>query len=363
MKIALLNLPIDLNYGGNIQRFALSHVLISMGHDVEHIQLLKNVQIQLPIYKRYLVYAKRVLDIAIGRKHKDILYERNKIKGYQNVFRFYDKNVPHTDKKFYNRQDLNDYDWSGFDAFIVGSDQVWREDMTEQIGLDNYFFSFLSTINKIKIAYAVSFGKDSIKSPKVKFPSIPFLYKGFKAVSVREKSALEILENEGMNSPEPEFVLDPTLLLSRQDYVGLLKKEGYDNYCPNRYVLTYFINNDLFEHNVVREYADKKNLEIVNVTMDSMSKISIPHWIYLFMHAEYVFTDSYHGVVFSLLFNRPFEIKYNIHGGTSRIESLMVILGITDSKMIEWNSVNIKISEYRSKSLDFLRNSLNRERK
>ncbi len=358
MKIALLNLPIDLNYGGNIQRYALSLVLRRMGHTVFHIQLLHRARISLPLYKRYFVYLKRIIFSLVGLEHKDVFYEKQISKGYCNVMSFYEKHVPHTEKKFYCEQDLFNYNWDQYDAFVVGSDQVWRPEMTEQIGLSNYLFKFISHLKKSKVAYAVSLGKDSLAIHQTDLLEIVSLYNNFNAVSVREINALDILYNEGMRSPQPEVVLDPTLLLSRSDYEELLKDEDLEVPVREKYVLTYFINKELYDTEVVINFATKKGLKIIDVTMGSAYIVNIPKWVYLFMNADYIFTDSYHGVIFSIIFNKSFMVINNFHGGTSRIESLLNLLGINNLQEIDWDCVNSKIDMYRDKSFKFLRDSL-----
>lgn len=357
MKIALLNLPLDLNYGGNLQRYALATTLRRMGHEVEHIQLIEQGYNLLPLRKRYFVYLKRILFEFIGKNTLPVLYESHRRKGYSNVKDFYKKYVPHTEKKFTAYHDLLSYDWGKFDAFIVGSDQVWRPDMTKKFGIATYFFGFISKLSRKKIAYAVSFGKDHIVLPQGKIQELKSFYNDFYCVSVREKSALKILEDNGMTQPSPQLVLDPTLLLNREDYISIVKKE-IPKFNEKDYLLTYFINEDLRNDETINKIAFNNHLSIVNITIASAYNVPIPLWLAYFMNAKYIITDSYHGLLFSIIFNKPFKIIYNIHGGTSRIQSVLKMFEIQNVVTIDWDKVDNLKDYYKKISLDFLQKSL-----
>lgn len=358
MKIALLNLPIDLNYGGNIQRFALSKVLSEMGHEVEHIQLIERKSYLLSNPKKYFVYLKRFLYSIIGMKTLPVFYERRCEEGLLSFMEFYNTHVLHTRKKFLCYNDLQAYNWDSYDAFVVGSDQVWRPDMTKRFGLKTYFLSFVSRKDAKKIAYAVSFGKDTIKLPDNDISYFQALYNDFTAVSVREKEAITILHQYKMNSPSPILVLDPTLLLSADDYRQLLKKDGVMSTVGRPYLLTYFINKTLLDEDMVNNIARNMRLDIINIDIDSAYKVSILQWIDYFMNAAYVITDSYHGLVFSIIFNKAFKIVYNMNGGISRIRSLFDTFEISNNENIDWTKVNENINKYKETSLNFLKKSL-----
>lgn len=357
MKIALLNLPIDLNYGGNIQRYALCNVLTKLGHEVEHIQLIEPRQIDLPLYKRYFVYIKRLLFTVIGVKTKPLLFESQQKQGFKNFMDFYNKYVPHTSEVFVKYEDFVAYNWDSYKAFIVGSDQVWRSDMTKSVGLKSFFFSFIGERNVKRIAYAVSFGKSSADIDNT--AEIGSLYCKFDAVSVREKDGLEILNKNGFQKPSPVLVLDPSFLLEKVDYIRLLEKENLNTPFNEQYLLTYFINEELYDETVVYKISKERNIKVINMSMNSAYEIPIPLWIKYFMYANYIVTDSYHGFVFSLIFNKPVKVICNIHGGTSRFKSLQESFGIKDLDCIDWDSVNKQISYFREFSLDFLMKFLN----
>lgn len=138
MNIALLNLPFDANFGGNLQRYALITILKREGHNIEHINLRTNYQ--LPWYKYPSSYTKRIIkrillndktpiQVEQYRRKKDLM--RNK-----KAETFYQQYIPHT-QEITKKKDL--YKLPIYDAYIVGSDQVWRKTMTRQFGLSTFF--------------------------------------------------------------------------------------------------------------------------------------------------------------------------------------------------------------------------------
>lgn len=350
MRIAILNLPIDSNYGGNLQRYALITILQRMGHEVEHIQLYKTFG--LPLYKRYFVYFKRVLLKLIGKSKYPLFYEKGLAKEYEKNIKkiktFYFGNIPHTKKKFYTKNDIESYDWSRFDAFIVGSDQVWRLDMTTQIGLENYFFNFLSDSKKRKMAYAVSFGNNCIESKNIKLDYIKELYKIFSAVSTREDSGLDVLKSLGMVNPQPCQVLDPTLLLDANDYRCLTKD------CIIRqeeYIFCYVLDMTDEKKSKIEEKAKKLNLHCIYADMDS--NITIEEWLSYIDKASYVITDSYHGTIFSIIFKKKALVLKNHIRGEERFASLYRILNITNDDFSNINFENME--SIRKNSFSFIK--------
>lgn len=156
MKIALLNLPFDNNYGGNLQRYALIKVLQGMGHEVEHINL--QCDYSLPWYKYPYSIPKRIIKkYLLGEKKVDVLLEKHNEDIRKiidaNALAFYEKYIPHT-FEVRNVSGIKKLLNSGnYDAVVVGSDQVWREGMTHSIGCENFFLKFVPDDIK-KIAYS-----------------------------------------------------------------------------------------------------------------------------------------------------------------------------------------------------------------
>lgn len=352
MKIGILNLPFDNNYGGNLQRYALVHVLQSMGHDVTCIYL--RTKLFLPWYKKPYSYTKRLIKKILRRNNEKLFLEsdinRSNFKKQVFALSFYKKYINHTEPVYDKRQVCRIVKSQQFDAVIVGSDQVWRKSMTKSIGFENFFLKFVSD-DIIKIAFSVSLGTSNNEYTVSEVALIQKLYSRFKAVSVREMSALSLFEKNGWIHPHAECTLDPTLLLTTYDYNCIINKAVVEDVTTNKafcYILD--MNNE-----VERELGRIDEDYIVNDLCTS-DKVSIEQWLNNIKLCNMVLTDSYHGVVFSIIFNKPFKFMGNQRRGNDRVESLFFMLGIDRRNTLNcnWDDINMKISENRAKSKRYL---------
>lgn len=359
MKIALLNLPFDANYGGNLQRYALISVLNRFGHDTVHLNIVCHNE--LPWYKKTLSYSKRFLFILLGKDTVPVFYEHKKeiaaLERNRSALLFYDKYIPHT-SEIVNKSQLSQVKNMHFDAYLVGSDQVWRKSMTNQIGIRNYFFKFIDGLKVKKIAYSVSLGiaQNELSDKEVK--DLSKLYQQFTSVSVRERSALILLQSYHWNNPKAEHVLDPTFLLLKSDYIQLINKEFTIQ--NEKKMFCYILDKTDETDAIVNEISRQKQMLPYYINYNELGGLdSIEQWLRNFMDAEFIVTDSYHGTVFSLIFNKPFRTIENARRGNARLESLFCTLGISaDMTIFDWTNINYKIEQERRKSLDFLKRSL-----
>lgn len=351
MKIALLNLPFDNNYGGNLQRYALMKVLEDMGHDVTH------------LYTRgtwstpWNVAAWRVL-CAIKHRHRPagILRETDFRKSFDKQCRavepFFKRYVKHT-RAIHTKEELESY--QNYDAYIVGSDQVWRKSMSWLMPLRTMFFDWVTRKEVKKIAYAVSMGTDENELTQEDIDSLTPLYNQFDAVSVREVRALKMLKGYGWNSPAAVQTVDPTLLLSKVDYIQLINQGKTKPSKGNMFC--YVLDIDENKQKIMEDIAKERGLKTFVLGIDGSGSVSVEQWIRNFADAEYVVTDSFHGCVFSIIFNKPFKLMVNPRRGMARFESLLSTLAV-DPENPDWNKINNNIENCRNLSLDFLKDSL-----
>lgn len=357
MKIALLNLPFDNNYGGNLQRYALIKVLQGMGHEVEHINL--HCSYSLPWYKYpYSIPKRIIIRYLLGQKNVDVLLEKHNKDIRKiidaNALAFYEKYIPHT-FEVRNVSGIKKLLNSGnYDAVVVGSDQVWREGMTHSIGCENFFLKFVPDDIK-KIAYSVSMGTNKNEYSAKQTKKLAKLYARFDAVSVRELSALDLLRNFGWNKPKPCLCLDPTLLLTQNDYIKLIIENKVKNLTSDK-IFSYILDETENTKSVLNVYRRHLEKEIIKVGLKDTTDVSICQWLNNIRCADLVITDSYHGCVFSIIFNRPFVFLGNEGRGNSRIESLFEILGIKmdNTEEIDFGVLNEKKMELKMKSIDFI---------
>ena len=359
MKIAILNLPFDNNYGGNLQRYALIKTLERQGHEVIHIDLLEYYWLKW--YIKPYSYFKRFLQ-KITRKHPTPVFleeimNKSSIEKSVEAREFYEKYIKHTQTVRKKKEIKKVFD-SSFDAIIVGSDQVWRESMTKQIGIDSYFLSFVRSNNTKRIAYAVSMGSEKESFTPDRLVKLGVLYSKFDAVSVREKYTLDLLNKYGWTSPKAQFVLDPTLLLDASDYNKLIDAKGITK-TDRDYIFCYILDKPDGFDEWINKKSEELNTDYIIQTLNDKS--TIEEWLASIMNAILVVTDSYHGCVFSILFKRPFIFLGNERRGNARIESLFSVLGIdkNNTETIDYQEVDLKLLKMRQFSLQFLINNLN----
>lgn len=321
MKIALLNLPYDNNYGGNLQRYALMKVLQDMGHDVTHLNL--RFHYYLPWYKMPYTFTKRIILKYIFGRDLKINQERYSQQEYETKCAvtepFYQKYIKHTDPITELKQ-LKQY--QNFDAYIVGSDQVWRKRIAKKY-LQSMFLDFLPCDTKVRrIAYGVSLGVAENELSKDEIKQLSDLYRLFNAVSVREDSALELFKTYGWNQPQAVQVLDPTMLLRKEDYLRLIE---LGNTVPSDGNLFCYILDKTDEKRAfISQKVEELHLNPFELGLDKPT--SIEQWLRSFVDAEYIITDSYHGLVFAIIFNKPFYLIKNEFRGNARFDSILRLL-------------------------------------
>ena len=231
MRIGILTLPLHTNYGGILQAYALQTVLERMGHEVEII----NVPFTLPSISKVTI-VKRIIKKILGKYSGYINYEGKFNKWLpivaQNLQSFKDKYI-HMSRIYddYSAISSNDYD-----CIVVGSDQIWRPRMLLS-DISNACLSFAEGWNIKRIAYSASFGTQNWEYTSVQTEKCKKLLKMFDAVSVREDSGVvNCLKYFGVKAVH---TLDPTLLLTKNDYNELIKNVSPTCNCPNVFIVIY----------------------------------------------------------------------------------------------------------------------------
>lgn len=370
MKIAILTLALDANYGGILQCYALQTVLESFGHDVKVLTKPKYGRSYCIIYS--LAVCKRLIKRYVLRDKISIF------KAYHEIIR--------TNIDCFIRQYIHQYKlrkWTEdianrFDAIIVGSDQVWRPIYSQDIPIEQYYLSFLRDSNIKRISYAASFGVDYCEYSESQIEKCMLLLRKFNAVSVRESSGISLCRK--LFEVNAELVLDPTLLLQADDYRSLIKKGNTQPSKGNLFV--YVLDRTEEKENLVRKIASKTglipywedaNIRDESIPSDKRIKISIEQWLRSFDDADFIITDSFHGCVFSIIFQRQFIVIGNKGRGMTRFDSLLALFSLTDrlffldgtgfdntllEKKIDYKSIFEEIEKQRIHSLDFIKRSL-----
>src|SRR5690554_1570173 len=252
MKIGILTQPLHDNYGGLLQAYALKEVLKEMGHEVV---IVNRSFKKLALWRKYASIAKSKI---IGRKlSPNVLTKKsllNEVSAHTRKFR--DKYFPELSSEIKSQKDMERLNSMGFDAYIVGSDQCWRPLYSPSI--KNYFLDFAVNDTQVKrISYAASFGVSEWEFSESDTLACKNLLKKFDAISLREQSGVDLVKNK-LDRDDAVHVLDPTMLLSRERYVSLVKTENTPK--SNGNLKVYILDKTKEKNTVVNQVANKLNL-------------------------------------------------------------------------------------------------------
>src|SRR5690554_2827249 len=335
MKIGILTQPLHNNYGGLLQNFALQTTLKKLGHESQTINIKNRENLKL---RKYASLLKRTVLKLSGQKIRVRAWPTEEEKEIISKYtqQFIKKNITTTDL-ITKKVDEKLIDKHSFDAYIVGSDQVWRPKYSPQ--LPTYFLDFLKHNSDVKkIAYAASFGVDYWEFNESQTAEFKRLIKLFDAVSVREDSGIDLCKKHF--DVEAVHLLDPTMLLTKDDYITLVEKENIKESSGN--LFTYILDSSREKNSIIEEIANKYNLKPFSVMqpkrfsdkdrkgIDECVFPPVEQWIRGFMDAEFVVTDTFHGTVFSIIFNKPFISIANESRGTTRFTSLLKLFQLED---------------------------------
>lgn len=369
-KIGLLTLPLIDNYGGIIQITALNTYLKSEGYEVYHLNKRYNItpvkQLARKLFKWNPFYW--VYDFNDhAKKHRYI----------KNLNEFIAIELTNSTKNIYSSLQLTKKVGDlKLDAVIVGSDQVWRMQYIKQ-NYEDYFLGFLDSNKISKIAYAASFGTNEWEN-KNNISSVENLLKDFKSISVREDSGVFICKNT-FNINKVEHVLDPTFLPHLTYYETIINRE----YKSKKEVglFNYVLDKSPKKAEIIGNIAEQLHLKIDSIYLENnlrdfsnkkILKPSIGEWLYHFKNAKFVVTDSFHGTVFSIIFNKQFIAIGNKTRGITRFTSLLKSLDLSNrfilddnehylsiiKQTIDYNLVNRKLEQLKLHSIKFLKNAL-----
>lgn len=369
MKVAILTLPLHKNYGGILQAYALSRVLRSMGH--ETVVLNRDEDTIYDLGRMPKLYAKRIVKKIIGRKCERLFEEhceaRERPVVRAELLRFVNDKIT-----LRQCERLTPACVADVDAVVVGSDQVWRKVYFKRMwksGIDDAFGAFVPSDMKL-VAYAPSFGTDVWEYDVDETRKCAEAAKRFVAMSVREDSGTRLCaEHLGVQAAT---VLDPTMLLTREDYCNLIDEA--DTVAPTGGVFNYILDPTPDKERLVKKICTLTGSAAYGIRLSSRDYHlppverrlpSVEQWLRSFRDARFVVTDSFHACVFSILFGKPFVAAGNSVRGNSRFESLLERFGLSDrlvtempdnmSLDIDYEHVGNLLAAEREKSLAFLR--------
>ena len=387
-KIALVTCYFQHNYGSQLQAFATQKFFDSLNVPNETIRI---DGLKPEINKRkYKYFLSRLFDVntvkdkwasvkkvlAVKRNH---VYAANLKKRYKKFDEFASSEF-HLSKLYLSFADLTKAS-NNYSMFVVGSDQLW---LPSNISADYYTLNFVPS-NVPKMALATSFGVSELPRKQAKMAR-KFLPR-IEYCTVREKSGQKLVKD--LTGREVSVICDPTILFTAEEW-----SENIDSkpFTEGKYIFCYFLGNNPIQREFVRRVKEITNCKIVQlqhcdeyITSDERFPDEAPYnvgpkeFIRLIRDAEYVFTDSFHCSVFSMLYGKKFFTfrRYASEGTEStngRIYSLLSLVGLENRLLhgdedantflgqeIDFSIVHSKLAELRHLTKQFVLNALDKE--
>lgn len=382
------------NIGGLLQAYALQKILSNLNIESEQVRVwhYKREYITFQnkvsrkighIIKNPIKEAKVTINNSNLKKRRKLIQDELLIR--ENLMEQFMDRIPHSNEVYdiYNISESLQL----YNGYIVGSDQIWNDDYITQDYMKINMLSFVpNTI--LKMSYAASIGKHN--NFKDWFINDLDYLKKFDAISVREKTANAFLKNRKIESI---VTLDPILLLEKDEWNKFVNKEKLE--CKSQYVFTYFLGKDKENRIIAEKIAQRKNLSIVNFAHAinyfrdedkyygdyKIIEYSPDDFINYIANAKIVITDSFHAAVFSIIFNKEFWIvprldDSGISSMNSRLNDLLEAYGIQERyintredaenknlyKKINYDDVNKHLNEQRKDSIEFIVNSIHKQK-
>lgn len=346
-KVGIITLT-GSNYGNRLQNYATQLVIEQMGFIVEtfHNPFVRN-------YSYPCEIAKNIIKLLVGNKKKKNEVRREfQFKKFDKKYIKYSKYWLNNDKHIGKLNSIYDY-------FLCGSDQVWNP-MTDNYGTRN--FASFAEKNK-RITMAPSFGVEEIPTNKKEI--FKKMLNDFKYLSVREKSGAYIIKS--LTNRDSTVVIDPTLMIDADKWRDISSRPSW--MLDEKYILVYCLG-DLYFNNWLSSLSNEYGYKIINIMDKNLEFYAInpSHFVYLIEHCELMVTDSFHGSVFSLLFDRPFvvmERKDQYVSMNTRLDNLLSLFNLNDRKFHNIDKDKLFCHNYeeaynileheREKALNFLR--------
>lgn len=340
MKIGIMTFHWATNYGAVLQAFALQEACDKMGADTFIIDY----------YPRH--YKKNILNSFLSTHLQVILSKIKEIPKEKQIEEFRRKYLKRT--SYFNANIKLKNAVLPFECYICGSDQIWNESFStygEFKPTYSYFLDFAPD-DKIIASYAASFGTDNLTSSlRV---NIKKLLNRFDFISVRENSGAKIINDLGFDNV---FVVpDPTLLLEKGEYEKFVTPKT--NKFPRAFV--YMLHNQISNADNILKILSYRNYE--SIICDN---IGVEEWLSQIYNSDIIVTNSFHGTVFSIIFQKPFiAIPVNGSRMNNRIETLLGKLGLQNrifqgnldilETPIDWQDVEKRLNKYRAEGYNFL---------
>ena len=359
MKVGIVTITEGENYGNRLQNYAAQVTLKKLGCEVDTI--FNNYNFNTNLVKREI---KNLVVIICNIFNIDGGYKINNARRIRKFRLFNDKLIKRSKYelgKGYAPEGLKDY----YDFFVTGSDQVWNPEFLFNSNVE--FLTFAKPGQRI--AYSASFGisklPDSCRENYKKWIN------DMDYLSVREEAGADIIKE--LTGRDAEVLVDPTVMLTKDEWLSIAEKPKC--YKGKKYILTYFLGKMSEEVNVkLNKLAEQNDYEIINL-LDKKNReiysVDPSEFIWLINNTELMCTDSFHGVVFSLIMKTPFVVFNRVNKGgamNSRIDTLLKLfnkeerygMDLNNKELfnMDFSNIDSTMDVERERAYKYLKNAL-----
>lgn len=319
------------NYGAVLQAYALQQYLVNTGFKTEVID--------------YWPYSARPTKIKwiVSKSLNSLRIKFQAQKREKAILPFREKYIKLSPHRYGSKDELLENP-PEYDVYISGSDQIWNPNFTAEgdHGLTLSYFLDFAPHGKKRISYSSSFGVPQI--PKYLQDPIKDQLLKFSFLSVRETCGINILKELGLTG---KLTVDPTLLLNRIDYENMTKNI---NPSKEQYIFDFTLHN---EENITKNVTNKAKQILNTDLLRRRKEMSVEQWIAAIQHSQLVVTNSFHCVVFCLIFHVPFiSIKVRKLDMSDRLVTLLNSVSL-ENRFINGNEAIEKIEELINHKIDW----------
>lgn len=378
MRVAVITLPLHTNYGGLLQAYALRTAVGSLGHDVTVLDLKEKMPAPKGIRAPFKYAGRAFRRLLKGSDGPEVFREKR----YARELPVLSANVSPFVRKNINPRMIGSYTEikeGEYDAFVVGSDQVWRPRYFDPI--EDAYLAFTAGWDVRRIAYAASFGTDELEYEYMQLEACSKLLEKFEGVSVREDSAVRLCE-EWLDCDRALHVLDPVMLLDAAEYQKIAA--GARNRLAKGKVVTYILDRSEEKRHVIDFVRKVSGMDVHDCSVypyvndrpvEERAVPALEDWLAAFADAEFIVTDSFHGCVLAILMHKRFIAVGNSRRGMARLKSLLDMFGL-DMRLVhgidpeddgeyflsepDWGTIDGILEEKRMASMAFLKDSLDK---
>lgn len=326
MKIGIITYHRAENYGALLQAYALRTYLQSQGHDVSFVDYWPDYHVNYFKVFSWKRFKGAKWKVKVKYMFESLIWMKTKNARRKSLQRFINERLGITDKPCYNEKTKAT---ERYDVVVYGSDQIWRKQNMGGVGFDDWYFGADNVVSDKRIVYAGSMG--TVKTTPADDAYIKKMMLHFKAISVREADLQEYLQSQGVES---KLVVDPVFLLSKEQWLMVAEQEEK----KEKYILFYNLLNNKESAYFAERLSEKTGLPIkeINKKMSFkhlgeryISGTSVAEFLRLILDAEYVVSNSFHGVAFSLIFQKR-VYAVGMGAKANRVISLLEMAGIPE---------------------------------